>query len=164
MRIERKISVVICVVLVVITLFGGCIEITTEKKSLSIIDFHYCSAIRGVGDYDTHTKTYTVGEQIFMYFELEGFKKRDDESAQVYQTLTVTAPNGTALVVDGITLDNYVMIDQSLDATGMNVIWFDNHLSPVNISWPKGTYDVTIVVEDHVANKEVTYTTDFIIT
>ena len=164
MKMEWKIPAVMCAVIVVTTSFLGCIEITTEKKALSITNFHYCSDIRGYDDYDTHEKTYTVGEQIFMYFELEGFKKRDDGSAQIYQTLTIITPNGTALVADGEILDNYVMIDQSIDATGMNFIWFDNHLPLINASWSKGTYDVKIVVEDRVANKDVTYTTDFIIT
>ena len=160
---EWRISAVMCAIIIITTSFLGCIEITTEKKALSITNFHFCSDIRGSDDYDTHEKTYTLGEQIFMYFELEGFKKRDDESAQIYQTLTINTPNGPALVTDGVVLENYVMIDQSLDTTGMNFIWFDNHLPLINASWPKGTYEVTIVVEDRVANRDVTYATDFII-
>ena len=164
MEIDWKIPAVVFAVIMITTSFLGCIELTTEKKSLSITNFHYCSDIRGSDDYDTHEKTYTLGERIFMYFELEAFKKRDDESAQIYQTLTIIAPNGAAFIADGVVLDNYVMIDQSIDATGMNFIWFDNHLPVINASWPKGTYDVTIYVEDQVANRDVTYTTDFIIT
>ena len=163
MQIKWRIPTGMFAIIIVTVLFLGCIEISTETKSLSITNFHYCSDIRGSDDYDTHEKTYTLDEQIFMYFELEGFKKRDDESAQIYQTLTIIAPNGAAFIADGVVLDDYVMIDQSFDATGMGFIWFDNHLPLVNISWPKGTYEVAIFVEDKVANRDVTYATDFII-
>jgi hypothetical protein len=163
MWMEWRMPAVVSAVIMVTTSFLGCIEITTESKGLSITNFQYCSDIRGSDDYDTHEKTYMLGEQIFMYFELEGFKKRDDESAQIYQTLTIIAPNGVAFIADGVVLDDYVMIDQSFDATGMGFIWFDNHLPLVNASWQKGTYEVTIFVEDKVANRDVTYATDFII-
>lgn len=163
MLIKVKIPVILCAFVLLMTAFSGCIEFDSGEKNLSITEFHFCSDIRDMGDYDTHSKTYAVGEQIFMYFELEGFEKRDDGSAQIYQTLTVTTPNGTPFVYEGIPIDNYTMIDQSFDAKEKNIIWFDNYLPLVNASWDKGIYNVKVIVEDRVANRRVSYTTDFII-
>jgi hypothetical protein len=158
-----KIPVILCAFALLATAFSGCIEFNSVEKSLSLMEFHFCSDIRDMGDYDTHSKTYNVGEQIFMYFELEGFEKRDDGSAQIHQTLTVANPNGTSFVYQGIPIDNYTMIDQSFDTEGKNVLWFDNHLPLVNVSWSKGTYNIKIVVEDKVANRSISYTTNFVI-
>jgi len=158
-----KIPVILCAFVLLTTAFSGCIEFNSGEKSLSIMEFHFCSDIRDMGDYDIHSKTYTVGEQIFMYFELEGFGKRDDGSAQIHQTLTVTNPNGTPFVYQGIPIDNYTMIDQSFDVKDKNVIWFENYLPLVNESWDKGTYNVKVIVQDKVLNRSVSYTTNFVI-
>ena len=160
--IKCRMGVFYCAIFLAISPFMGCIEIGTGE-ALTLTNFHFCSEINDLGDYTAHQKIYTFGEQVFMYFELQGFKKRDDETAQIYQTLTVLTPNGTPFLYEGIPIQDYVMIDQAMDATGMDVIWFDNHLPLVNETWPTGTYNIEIMVEDRVANKEVTYTTDFII-
>ena len=163
MQCKVKIPVILCVSTLLITALTGCIEFGVGNKTLSITEFHFASDIRNMSDYDVHPKIFTEGEQIFMYFELDGFKKRADGTAQVYQTLSVTKPNGTPFVYDGVPIDNYMMIDQSFNVEDMNIIWFDNHLPLVNESWDKGSYAVKIMVEDKVANKSVSYTTDFII-
>ena len=155
---------IFCAFMLLISAFVGCIEFSTSKN-LTIKDFHFCSEIIDQDDYIEHSKEYAVGEQVFMYFELEGFKKREDGTAQIFQTLTVYTPNGVPLMDDeGTAISNFIMIDQSFDATGYNIIWFDNHLWQIDDTWPKGTYNVNIVVEDRVANKDVSYTNDFIVT
>lgn len=72
-------------------------------------------------------------------------------------------PDGSPLVLDGIVLKDYPMIDQSFDASGKDTLWFDNHLTIVNETWVRGTYDIIIKVVDKVANKSTSYLTDFII-
>ena len=161
MKSKTKTLVSMFTVVFLITLCAGCID-SQENVGLSISDFHFCSAIRGADDYDSHATTYTSGEQVFMYFELRGFEVRSDKSAQIYQTLTVTVPNGTPLMTDeGVSIENFEMLDQSIDTTGMNFLWFNNYLWQINESWVTGTYEVIIVVEDRVANKSVTYSTEF---
>jgi len=158
-----KIFVSIFALVLLIMLCVGCID-SDEKVTLSISNFHFCSAIRDADDYDTHASSYTSGEQVFMYFELEGYTVQSDASAQIYQALTVRLPNGTALIMhNGIPVENYVMIDQSINTAGMNYLWFDNHLGKINESWTKTTYSVSIFVKDRIANKSVTYTTEFTI-
>jgi len=158
-----KLSIVVCTVTLLTTACSGCIDFNSGGTTLSITEFHFASEIRDMGDYDAHSQTYTAGEQIFMYFELEGFEKRDDGTAQVYQTLTVITPSGTPFIYEGVPIENYTMIDQSFNVEDMNVIWFDNHLPLVNASWATGTYTVKIMVEDRVAHRSISYDTDFVI-
>ncbi len=149
-------------ILAIAGIFFGIIKIPSND-ALSISNFHYCSSIDGWRDYEEHSKTYTTGEQIFMYFEVKGLEKRSDGSVQIHQTLTVLQPDGSPLTLDGIQLKDYPMIDQSFNANGKNTLWFNNHLTIVNESWAKGEYNVIIKVEDKVANKSTSYSTDFII-
>ena len=149
-------------VVVALVIHVGCINISVGGN-LAIKNFHFASEISGSDDYVSHSNTYTDGEQVFMYFELEEFKKRDDDTAQIFQTLTVLTPLGIPFLYEGTPIQDYVMIDQAMDASGINVIWFDNHLPVVDETWITGTYNVEIVVEDRVANKDVSYTTHFII-
>jgi hypothetical protein len=98
-----------------------------------------------------------------MYFELEGFKISDAGTAQIYQTLTVLRPNGAPFIYEGVPILDYVMIDQAMEASNIDIIWFDNHLPVVNASWSKGEYNIEIIVEDRIGNKEITYTNSFIV-
>ena len=152
-------NVITFILLLMPILLIGCLDFVSG--SLSVKNFNFASDIDGLGDYVLHTRNYTSGEQVFMYFEVHGFQKRSDDSAQIFQTLTVITPEGIPLVIDGESIENYIMIDQSLDATGMDIIWFDNHLPAVDVSWIAGRYDVEIVIEDRVANEDVSYTTFF---
>jgi hypothetical protein len=163
MESKMKIFVSIFTLVLLIMLCAGCTN-SDEKVNLSISNFHFCSAIRDSGDYDIHGSTYTNGELVYMYFELKGYAVQNDSSTQIYQTLTVKMPNGTALIMDdGVPVENYVMIDQSINTAGKNFIWFDNHLWEINETWSKGTYNVSIFVEDRVGKKSVTYATEFTI-
>jgi hypothetical protein len=163
MESKMKTFVSIFTLVLLIMLCVGCTD-SNEKVNLSISNFHFCSAIRGAEDYDIHGSTYTSGEQVFMYFELEGYAVQGDASAQIYQTLTVTMPNGTALIMhNGVPVENFVMVDQSINTAGMNFLWFDNHLWEINESWSIGKYNVRIVVEDRIGRTSVTYATEFTI-
>ena len=155
-----KILAVVGILVIAGVIFG---IIKIPKEGISISNFHYCSSINGWRDYEEHSKTYTNGEQVFMYFEVKGFEKRDDGSAQIYQTLTILKPDGSPLVLDGVTLKDYPMIDQSIDASGKDTLWFDNHLTIVNETWDRGTYNAIIKVEDRVANASTSYSSNFII-
>lgn len=155
----KNISIVIAAILIS-TMFTGCV-FEISGTTFSIKNFHYCSSIDGWRSYEKHSNQYTIGEQVFMYFEVEGFKTNDDGIAQIYQTLTVIAPNGSYLVLSGAKLQDYPMIDQAFDASGKDTLWFDNHLTPINQTWDKGKYKVTINVEDRLAEKSVSYTSEF---
>ena len=153
-------TVLLAGVLLMATL-AGCIE-PGKGETLSIGDFHFCAGIRGLDMYDEHPNTFKEGEQIFMYFELTGFEKKEG-IADIIQTLTIITPEGDPFVLEGKPVESYVMIDEEIPAKDMDVLWFDNHLPPVNGSWAKGTYDVKIAVTDRVAEKTVSYNTEFII-
>jgi len=146
----------------ILVLAGVVVTILKTPEELSITNFHYCSSIYGWRNYDEHSRTYTNGEQIFMYFEVKGFKKNNDE-AQIYQTLTILQPDGSPLTLNGIKLQDYPMVNQSINASGKSVLWFDNHLTIIDETWEKGEYDVIIKVEDRLANTNTTYSTNFVI-
>ena len=145
----------------ILVIAGVIVSIITPNE-LSISNFHYCSSINGWRDYEEHSKSYTNGEQVFMYFELKGFEKRNEE-AQIYQTLTILKPDGSILELDGVKLNDYPMINQSIDANGKSSLWFDNHLPVIDESWERGQYKVIIKVEDRIANTNTTYSSSFIV-
>ena len=82
--------VVFCASMLLVSAFLGCIEFGTTEN-LTIKDFHFCSEINDQDDYVAHSREYTVGEQVFMYFELEGFKKRDDATKERQKELVKEA-------------------------------------------------------------------------
>ncbi len=136
-------------------------DIHISDSSLSVSNFHYCSSINGWRDYQEHSSAYMDGEQVFMYFELDGFEKASNDSAKIYQTLTVLKPDGSPLVLSGITLKDYPMIDQYIDATGKDALWFDNHLTIIDNTWARGKYSVVIKIKDGIANESTSYSSNF---
>jgi len=142
------------ILVITIVFLSMCAE-TPEEKKLTVSKFVFCTEVLQNGEYTPRSNSeFTAGENIHIYFELEGVETKDNSVSLKWDYLKIYK-SGT------LTDEKYNVLsyDQSFD-TDISYVWMSK---PIVVTEP-GNYEVEIKVIDNYTGKEVTAKESFKVT
>jgi hypothetical protein len=142
------------ILVIAIVFLSMCAEPPEEKK-LTVSKFVFCTGVLQNGEYTPRSNSeFSAGENIHIYFELEGVETKDNSVSLKWDYLKIYK-SGT------LTDEKYNVLsyDQSFD-TDISYVWMSK---PIVVTEP-GNYEVEIKVIDNYTGKQVTAKESFKVT
>ncbi len=120
--------------------------------TLTVANFTFAESAEGPARED---KKFMMGEEVFLVFDIKGFKQDDTKVVWVQEDLVVTGPEGN------VVLDEKNLLDLKDEAAeGADNVAANNKIT-LEETDPPGTYKVNLTVRDKVGEQKTTFQEEF---
>lgn len=123
-----------------------------DSGSLTVANFAFAESAEGPARED---KKFMVGEEVFLVFDIKGFKQGDDKTVWIQEDLLVTDPEGKVVLEKQNLLDLKGEADEGADNVNAN-----NKIT-LEESDVTGTYKVNLTIRDKVGEQKTTFQEEF---
>ncbi len=124
----------------------------SASGALKVANFTFAESPEGPARED---KKFMVGEEVFLVFDVQGFKQGDDKTVWVQEDLLVTDPEGKVVLEKENLLDLKGEADEGADNVNAN-----NKIT-LEESDLTGTYKVNLTIRDKVGEQKTTFQEEF---